>query len=317
MNSYQHIGNYLSYVRDKYNLHICIKDFCGFIPINPQLDEVLRPFLAHTNPFCMYVKCDQDKYRVCLTMIKKMHNKCLKSCEPFYGMCHAGLGEYVIPIVLKDVVLGSLNLGFFQTNERRTAYCIERACRGSELIDAATAQKLYNENIVTSCAEIDEVMLIMKMLAEYLAHTYASMQATHHNVMQKRHYNSSEDTIISHAIEHIETNCTQKIMVSDIAEICHCSETYLSRVFKKRIGVSLVIYINKVRVEHSKNHLLLTDKTISDIALESGFEDPNYFSRVFAEIIGIPPTEFRRRFREESAPGRQAMSADKGVSVAD
>ena len=54
--SYKSVNAYLRFLRDRMGLHICIKDFCGFIPINKELDEALRPFLAHTNPFCMYMK---------------------------------------------------------------------------------------------------------------------------------------------------------------------------------------------------------------------------------------------------------------------
>ena len=68
--AFSKVASYLNYLRDEYNVQICIKDFCGFIPINKELDRALQPFLAHTNPFCMYMKTDQFHYRVCLSMIK-------------------------------------------------------------------------------------------------------------------------------------------------------------------------------------------------------------------------------------------------------
>ncbi|NLB91639.1 MAG: hypothetical protein GX786_10540, partial [Clostridiales bacterium] len=49
---YHAIANYLSFLTKEYQLHICIKDFCGFVPINKKLDEALQPFLAHTNEYC-------------------------------------------------------------------------------------------------------------------------------------------------------------------------------------------------------------------------------------------------------------------------
>lgn len=76
MSRFDKVGEYLNFIQDRYNIHICIKDFCGFIPINKELDGVMRPFLAHTNPFCMYIKQDKDKYFDCLSMIRKMYNKC-------------------------------------------------------------------------------------------------------------------------------------------------------------------------------------------------------------------------------------------------
>lgn len=49
-NPYQSVGDYLQFIRDKYNVQICVKDFGGFIHINKDLSEALDPFLAHTNP---------------------------------------------------------------------------------------------------------------------------------------------------------------------------------------------------------------------------------------------------------------------------
>lgn len=74
--SFEKIGQYLHYLSEVHGVQFCIKDFCGFVAINKQLDETLRPFLAHTNPFCMYMKSDQEHYHTCLTMIRRMYHKC-------------------------------------------------------------------------------------------------------------------------------------------------------------------------------------------------------------------------------------------------
>ena len=126
--AFSKVASYLNYLRDEYNVQICIKDFCGFIPINKELDRALQPFLAHTNPFCMYMKTDQFHYRVCLSMIRPMRLKCDKTQQVYFGMCHAGLGEYIIPIFSDEILLGALNVGFFQNDENRTVKRIARTC---------------------------------------------------------------------------------------------------------------------------------------------------------------------------------------------
>ena len=91
--SFEKIGQYLHYLSEVHGVQFCIKDFCGFVAINKQLDETLRPFLAHTNPFCMYMKSDQEHYHTCLTMIRRMYHKCERLGRTYFGMCHAGLGR--------------------------------------------------------------------------------------------------------------------------------------------------------------------------------------------------------------------------------
>lgn len=111
-NPYQSVGDYLQFIRDKYNVQICVKDFGGFIHINKDLSEALDPFLAHTNPFCLYMKSEPERFHVCLSMIRKMHDKLLRTKKPFFGVCHAGLGEYVVPVYSGDLLLGTVNAGF-------------------------------------------------------------------------------------------------------------------------------------------------------------------------------------------------------------
>lgn len=302
-NSYEKIRSYLSYLRDRHNVQICIKDFCGFIPINKELDETLQPFLAHTNPFCMYMKSSQEHYRMCLSMIRRMYDKCRRDQTTFFGMCHAGLGEYVVPIRSGDTLIGSINAGFFQVNDRRTAYRICRACRQVPPLDAQHALTLYGDCIQSADIDVDAMLAGLEMLAEYLGQIYSGLQSTHASApASRRYFTSSEDTILTHAMEYIRLNAGSHISVAALAEFCHCSESYISRIFKRRIGVNINVYINKVRMELAKNHLLLSTESISSIAARVGFNDPNYFSRVFTQIIGISPTEFRRRFHEDLPP---------------
>ena len=301
-NPYQGLGAYLQFIRDKYNVQICVKDFGGFIHINRDLYEALDPFLAHTNPFCLYMKSEPERFHVCLSMIRRMHDKALREKKAFFGVCHAGLGAYVVPVYSGDLLLGTVNAGFFQTNEARTEWCIRRACRYSEGLEPEQALALYKSSIVHPGIPTDDLQVQLHLVAEYLGRTYQALGNTHTAPnMTRRYQNSSEDPIISHALEHVRINSAQHITLACLAEFCHCSESYLSRLFKRHTGVNVNTYINKVRIEQAKNALRHTRLPVADLALACGFNDPNYFSRVFSQIVGIPPSEYRRRFSENDA----------------
>ena len=274
--SFEKIGQYLHYLSEVHGVQFCIKDFCGFVAINKQLDETLRPFLAHTNPFCMYMKSDQEHYHTCLTMIRRMYHKCERLGRTYFGMCHAGLGEYVVPIFDGDVLLGSINTGFFQTNEGKTTRRICRAGRQEPPLDPDTAQRLYRSAIRTPTANVEQMLAGLELLAGYLGQTYHLLHSAQpHSDAAGRYHDSSEDTILAHALEYI-------------------------RIFKRRTGVNINVYVNKVRMEFAKSPLCLSGESIAEIAASVGFGDPNYFSRVFTQIIGIPPTEFRKRFHQNN-----------------
>lgn len=297
--NYRRITKYLQNLRSRYGVQICIKDFCGFIPINKDLDEALRPFLAHTNPYCMYIKSNQEHWHLCLSMIRGMYNRLEHTKATYFGVCHGGLGEYVVPVFSDDMLLGCINAGFFPVNASRVERRICHSCAQEPPLDANEARKLYKACIMTPTIDPADLLPGLELLAEYLSQTYRVFQQTHAKPNAAiRYHTSSEDTILSHAIEYIQQNSTNKITVCELAAFCLCSESYLSRIFKRRTGVNINTYINKVRIEQAKNNLILSDDSIADIASGVGFSDSNYFSRVFSQIIGIPPTEFRRRFQK-------------------
>lgn len=315
-NPYKRIQSYLSFLQDRHGVQICIKDFCGFIPINKELDETLQPFLAHTNPFCMYMKSTQEHYHICLSMIRRMYNKCEKIQTTYFGICHAGLGEYVIPIYSGDILIGSINAGFFPVDNKRAEYRVRRTCQHAPELSADKAIELYHSCIRPATVDVDSMLVGLELLAEYLGQIYFILQSTHHVPTTSRRYvGSSEDTILTHAVEYIRHNAGNHISVAVLADFCHCSESYISRIFKRRTGVNINVYINKVRMELAKNHLLLSNERISEIALRVGFNDSNYFSRVFTQLIGISPTEFRRRFQADVSPGTEKIAQGKDGEV--
>lgn len=73
----------------------------------------------------------------------------------------------------------------------------------------------------------------------------------------------------------------------------YLSPCYLSTLFKKEMGVSLVKYINEYRLQEAKRLLLTTNRRVSDISAEVGFDNLPYFCTVFKEKFGMTPAQFR------------------------
>jgi two-component system response regulator YesN len=83
------------------------------------------------------------------------------------------------------------------------------------------------------------------------------------------------------------------------------SKSYLSRIFKADTGIPLWDFLNRYRIQKAKELLLLTDKSITAIAADVGYEDVGYFGRVFRDITGVSPRAFRQQ-----VPGPAAPSTD-------
>lgn len=293
---YKKIVRFLEYLSKTYHISICIKDFSGFISLDKDLDRALQPYLAHTNPFCMYIKAEKKQYFRCLDMMPPMYIRCAQG-KTFFGLCHAGVGEYVIPIKIENIVLGAITAGFFLEKPGLSRFLIKRKSRSSPKIEYKTACKLFDQFIVPATMEIKEMIVLLEMAAEYISNTYLHIKDLHSGEnLPMRRCRSREDTIIAHALEYIQKNYASLITVKNVAANCYCSESYINHSFKHRVNMNINTYINKVRIEHAKRLLLDNNDKIANIALDIGFGDPNYFSRVFTSLMGCSPSEFRRRF---------------------
>lgn len=293
MKNYSAILDYLNFISETYKLQICINDFVGFIYNDRELYNVLQHFLIHKNKFCMQIKSDRKMWDRCLSMKKSIKDKSEKVKDTYYGICYCGIGEFVTPILYQDYVIGVILCGEFRCHKNVSDYLIKRTSRSSgmnysELID--------NYNLSTSFEIPDQKLVksVSGILADYLSATYSLQISSNKNAPEKKkQVTSTESYILSHALEYIKLNFTTKIYVKNISDFCHCSDSYINHIFKRRMKINIKAYINKLRVDKAKLLLLNPNANISEVASEVGFDDPNYFSIVFKEICGFTPSKYK------------------------
>ncbi len=85
------------------------------------------------------------------------------------------------------------------------------------------------------------------------------------------------------------------LSVCQLAQWLGCSADYLSHLFHQETGVKLVEAVNTQRIAHAKALLEDTGLSVAEIAWASGYNDPNYFARVFRRLVGTSPSRFRNR----------------------
>ena len=97
------------------------------------------------------------------------------------------------------------------------------------------------------------------------------------------------------AIGYIQSHLYEKLALDKICEEVGLSKYYFIRQFKKTTGMTPITFINSLRCEDAKKLLLHRKKSVHEIALQCGFENDSYFSKLFREYTGVLPTEFRSR----------------------
>ena len=101
--------------------------------------------------------------------------------------------------------------------------------------------------------------------------------------------------LVKRAIGFLNRRATSQISRWQLAEYVNISEDYLTRIFKKDMGLSPWDYLNRYRVQLATELLTQTGSTINEVAAATGFQDQAYFCRVFKKIMGVSPGQMRNR----------------------
>ena len=103
-----------------------------------------------------------------------------------------------------------------------------------------------------------------------------------------------QDPRINVLVDYIVTHPTEHYTSESLCQMVNISSSTLRRLFKKHTGKSPSDFIQDLRLTVAARRLLVTDERVSTIAYQVGFEDPNYFSRLFQKNFGVSPQAYRK-----------------------
>lgn len=106
-----------------------------------------------------------------------------------------------------------------------------------------------------------------------------------------------EETLVQNIKSYISEHFTDNMTVEEIASKLYISYYYMCHFFKSKTGISVHTFRNQKRMEMAFRQLLITDKKISDIATECGFDNISYFTEVFNKMVGVTPLTFRKKVK--------------------
>ena len=101
--------------------------------------------------------------------------------------------------------------------------------------------------------------------------------------------------LVKKAVDYIRLNIDSPLTLQGIADAIHANPSHLSRKFKQETGQSVIDFINHKRVESAKIYLHNKQNSITDVAFIVGFNDVNYFSRVFKKFTSMTPSQYMKQ----------------------
>ncbi len=115
------------------------------------------------------------------------------------------------------------------------------------------------------------------------------------------YHSQTPDTraVIDKVHQYIVVHLTdEELKREDIARHVFLNPAYLSRLYKKEMGISLSDYILQARIEMSKSLLVETNRKVSDICETVGYQNISHFAKVFRRTVGIGPKEYRQKYQK-------------------
>lgn len=135
---------------------------------------------------------------------------------------------------------------------------------------------------IESCTHTEQ----LNLLASEMLHKYC--------ILVQNHSLQQYSCTVRKCITYIEFHYTEDLTLDIITHQLNLSKSYLSNLFKKELGITITDFIYKTKLRHALELLNSSTMSIHEIAIECGFSDINYFSRVFKKYQGITPTSYRK-----------------------
>lgn len=114
-----------------------------------------------------------------------------------------------------------------------------------------------------------------------------------HNHSVKKYSDNIQD-----CVTYIDLHYNENLTLKKMAEYLNLNSSYLSTLFKKELGKTVTTYINQTRIKQALLLLNSTKQSIQNIANQCGFDDINYFSRIFKKYHGMSPSSYRKMIND-------------------
>jgi AraC-like DNA-binding protein len=186
-----------------------------------------------------------------------------------------------------DAIMGMRDIRGMLNSFNRTFYLhdgSEAHTRIREMLLKAT--EVYKKrDLMWNTVCYSYVMRIYAILGQqYLTGSMSRRNVSAHNV---------DSEVIAASMNYINSHYQENLTLDMVSDFAGFSRYYFSRSFKKQTGYSFKDYLCQKRLQVAVDLLIRTDKSMKDVALESGFGSVATFKRVFREKKGCTPTQFR------------------------
>jgi len=288
------------------------------------------PVTRHSgrSEFCTCVREDTMYRKRCMRCDALASIESVRSGKPYIYLCHAGVVDVAVPIIVAQSYLGAVMFGQIRIKEGASKVQLNK------LSDEQSVEQLSDtltEEMKEKYARLPEMeyekILHTAEFIESLVNYIVNRAVTGHNERLKYEWllrngksepeeaeleadgvllqisdphnllpiDLEKTSPVYPAIEYVEGHLSDMIAMADMANLCHLSSSYFSKLFQHETGYNFKEYLNRMKIEAAKIQLRKSAASVGNIALSLGYIDTSYFVKVFKQYVGITPSVFRQR----------------------
>jgi len=239
------------------------------------------------NSFCSMLSTSSQACSACLKCQERLSQTATHEAKTV--TCQLGLCETAVPVRMGDQLIGFLATGQIFSHTPTEA----QFKRTSKLFDDWDVQtdrsKLHAAYFGTNVMSQQKQKSATKLLSIFAEHLSAMS-----NQIAVAELNE-EPPFVTRAKKFIEEHQTEALSLGAVAKAVGMSSFYFCKMFKKFTGINFTNYVTRVRIERAKHLLLNHNLRVSEIAFEVGFQSLTHFNRVFKQVMGSSPTDYRQQ----------------------
>ena len=264
-----------------------LKDLYKISGLNMSIFDLNQNLLASyphkKSKFCNELEKNNNTFQHCIDCDYKAMEHVKKTGELYIYKCHFGLNEAIMPLYSYGSLTGYLMMGQAVIGTYRNySEIIEKSKEYFQ--DKEILKKYITEITILNEEQVYAFANICDVCAKYISLTNR-IQAKHDHLAQEVKY-------------YIIANYNKQITIEELCSYFFCSRGTLLNHFKSKYNTTIHQYLLDYRLKKATELLINDELNVKEIAYFCGFEDPNYFSKVFKKRYGRSPLEFKNNINQ-------------------
>ena len=221
--------------------------------------------------FCSHIQKDPAYKKACIAFDKMLLEKSKRSQKNQQDYCPFGLLNIVSPIFYNENILGYLFFG-----QMKTKPGFSENIRQSD----GLLRKHYDALETFSMEQSQSIANLAQIVIGY--------------ILTENMLKPDTSEIVTKAVNFIHSNLSKDLSIKLITQEINVSKSVLYKKFHDRFHCTVGEYINKKRVEMSRELLVTTALSMEEISRQCGFSSASYFTNIFKQHMGITPLKFKK-----------------------